>query len=67
VKEGTLELSIGALNYDPGRHLPPYALEALETNIGKYDLDEDDWIVEKETGKRTERIIGHPFPQIDCQ
>jgi len=65
VKEGKLVLRIEALSYDPGQHLPSYALEAMKTNRGKYDLDEDDWIVEKETGKKTERILGHPFPIID--
>jgi hypothetical protein len=65
VKEGELTLHIEELNYDPGKHLPSYALEARKTNVGKYDLDEDDWIIETETGKRTERILGHPFPVID--
>jgi hypothetical protein len=65
VKEGALILHIEALNYDPGKHLPSYALEARKTNAGKYDLDEDDWIIEAETGRRTERILGHPFPVID--
>lgn len=65
VKEGTLQLRIGELSYDPGKHLPSYALEALERNIDKYDLDDDGWIVEKETGRRTEKIVGHPFPRID--
>jgi hypothetical protein len=65
VKEGDLTLHVEELNYDPGKHLPSYALEAMKTNAGKYDLDEDDWIVEAETGKRTERILGHPFPVID--
>ncbi len=65
VKEGKLVLHIEALNYDPGKHLPVFALEAMKTNAGKYDLDEDDWIVEKETGNRTKQILGHPFPDID--
>ncbi len=65
VKEGKLVIHVEALNYDPGKHLPSYALEALKTNIGKYELDKDDWIVETETGKRAEKILGHPFPIID--
>jgi hypothetical protein len=65
VKDGKLVLHIESLNYDPGKHLPAYALEAMKTNIGRYELDDDDWIVEAKTGKRTEKILGHPFPVID--
>jgi hypothetical protein len=65
VKEGKLTLEIGELDYDPAQQLPDYVLEARKTNSGKYVLDADDWIVEKETGKRTEKILGHPFPTVD--
>lgn len=65
VKEGKLQLEIGEPDYDPAQQLPDFVLEAMKTNSGKYDLDDEDWIVEKETGKRTERILGHPFPTID--
>ena len=61
VKEGRLQIEIGEPNYDPAKQLPDFVLEAMKANSGKYDLDEDDWIVEKETGKRTEKILGHPF------
>ena len=53
------------MNYKPRDYLPPHALRASRENVGKYVLDEDDWIVEKETGKRGKNILGHPFPQID--
>ena len=65
IKKGDFVLEIGELNYKPRDYQPPYALEALSANRGKYVLDENDWIVEKETGKRWENIIGHPFPEID--
>jgi hypothetical protein len=65
VKEGKLQIEIGELDYDPAQQLPDYVLEAMKTNVGKYVLDADDWIVEKETGKRAEKILGHPFPTID--
>ena len=65
VKEGKLTLEIGELDYDPAQQLPDYVLEARKTNSGRYDLDADDWIVEKETGKRAEKILGHPFPTVD--
>jgi len=65
VKEGKLHLKIGELDYDPAQQLPDFVLEAMKTNSGKYDLDDEDWIVEKATGKRAEKILGHPFPTID--
>jgi hypothetical protein len=65
VKEGKLHLEIGEPDYDPAQQLPDFVLEAMKTNSGKYDLDDEDWIVEKETGKRAEKILGHPFPTID--
>jgi hypothetical protein len=65
IKKGDFVLEVGELNYKPSDCLPPFALRALRENLGKYVLDEDDWIVEKETGKRGRDIIGHPFPEID--
>ncbi len=65
VKEGKLHIRIDEPDYDPAEQLPDFVLEAMKMNIGKYELDEDDWIVEKETGKRAERILGHPFPVVD--
>lgn len=66
IKKGEFVLQVGELNYKPRDYLPPFALEASRTNMGKYVLDENGWIVEKETGKRGEHIIGHPFPEIDA-
>jgi hypothetical protein len=65
IKKGDFVLEIGELNYKLRDYLPPHALRASRENIGKYVLDENDWIVEKETGKRGKHIVGHPFPQID--
>lgn len=65
IKKGEFVLEVGELDYKPRDYLPPYALQAESINSGKYVLDENDWIVEKETGKRGKHIIGHPFPKID--
>jgi len=64
IKKGDFVIEIGELSYKPRDYQPPYALEALSANSGKYVLDDDDWIVEKETGNRGKPIIGRPFPEI---
>lgn len=65
VKEGKIVLPIGELSYEPRDYFPSFFLEHLKKNGGKYALDEDHWIVEAETGKRPECIVGVPFPEID--
>jgi len=65
VKDGKIVLNIGEVSYEPGDYFPGFVLEGFEGNAGKYDLAEDHWIVEAETGERTKRVIGVPFPQVD--
>lgn len=65
VKKGDYILEIGKLNYDIAANHPDYILEAMQTNVGKYGLDEDEGIVDLKTGKMPEYIIGYPFPEID--
>ena len=65
IKKGDFVLQVGELSYKACDYQPPYALQASTDNMGRYGLDEDDWIVEKETGRRVEQMIGHPFPVID--
>ena len=65
IKKGDFVIQVGELDYKVRDYLPPHAQRASRENMGKYVLDENDGIVEKETGKRGNRIIGHPFPQID--
>ena len=65
VKKGEITLPVGELNYDTAEYFPPYAMESFTANIGKYNLDEEDIIVETETGKMAKSIIGFPFPKID--
>ena len=65
IKKGNWELQIEALNYDTSTYHTQFALEAFETNVGKYGLDDDAGIVDLETGKLPEHIVGIPFPGID--
>lgn len=65
IRKGDFVLEVGELRYHPADCLPPHAAQALRENKGKYALDENDRIVEKETGKTAPHIIGHPFPEVD--
>ena len=65
VKEGRIVLDIGEVSYAPGDQLPDFVLQSRKANTGKYDLDDEHWIVEEETGERTEYIVGIPFPEVD--
>jgi hypothetical protein len=65
IKQGDFIIEIGQLNYNPADYIPPFAKEALKTNLGKYELDANDGVMDVKTGKPPERVIGLPFPQID--
>jgi hypothetical protein len=65
VKKGDFVFNIGELNYNPADYFPPQALKSLETNVGKYDLDENDGIIDVKMEKLPKFIEGIPFPKID--
>ncbi len=65
VKTGDFVLDLDELNFKPLDYLPAFATEALEHNVGKYDIDEDGGIVEVTTGKPPKHIVGIPFPEVD--
>lgn len=65
VKKGDWVVGIDELNYDPLAYKPDFGLEAMQTNVGKYGLGEDEGIVDATTGKMPAYIIGIPFPEID--
>ena len=65
VRKGELTLHIGELEVDPREMYPPFTKEAYQTNIGKYEVDEDSAIIETSTGKIATFISGFPFPEID--
>lgn len=65
IKRGDFILEVGELNYNPADYFPPFAKEAMKTNVGKYEIGKDDSIVESSTGQPPQNIIGLPFPKID--
>ncbi len=64
VKKGDFVLTISKLNYDPNDIWQEAVAGSLETNRGKYRL-ENGLIVETTTGKTPEHIVGLPFPDVD--
>ncbi len=65
VKKGEWTLPLGELSYDTSEYFTPYAMESFSGNVGKYDVNEEDIIIDVETGKMATMIIGFPFPKID--
>jgi len=65
VKDGKIVLDVGEASYEPRDHYPDFVLEGSKRNSGRYALADDHWIVETETGKQAEGIVGVPFPEID--
>lgn len=64
VKKGDFVLKVDELKYRPLDFFPPFQIKAFETNVGKYELDEEGGIVEAGSGKPPGRIVGLPFPKI---
>lgn len=65
VKNGEYVVNVGSLNYDPSENFPDYAFENMEKNRGKYAVNEKDEMIDVQTGKIAEDIVGIPFPKID--
>jgi hypothetical protein len=65
IKKGEMILPVGEPDYNTAEFFPDYALASLKDNVGKYELDEDNMIVEAGTGEMAKMIIGFPFPQVD--
>jgi hypothetical protein len=65
VKKGDFILDVGQLNFNAGDYWPETALRSLETNKGKYRLNEEGLIVDAQTGKTPEHVEGIPFPDVD--
>lgn len=65
LKNGDFMMKVGELNYDPKEYRNPAALQSLEANKGKYELDAEDMIIEKATGTLPEFIEGIPFPESE--
>jgi hypothetical protein len=65
VKKGDLTIRVDDLAFDPREYMSPYDKQHLESNKGKYDLNEEDVIIEVQSGKPPDFIEGIPFPEID--
>jgi hypothetical protein len=65
VKKGDFILQIGELEYSPRDYFTSFAKEAFKTNVGRYDLDEDEGIIDVKTGEAPKAIVGLPFPEVD--
>jgi len=65
VKKGEMILPLGELSYDTAEYFPPYAIESFTANVGKYELNEEDIIIDAKTGEMAKMVIGFPFPKID--
>lgn len=65
LKRGDFTMEVAELNYAPRDYVPPVIKKSVEANKGKYDVDENDMLVEVATGKLPKFIEGPPFPEID--
>lgn len=65
VKKGEMILPVQDPSYNTSEFFPDYAMASLQDNIGKYELDEENMIVEASTGKMAKIIIGFPFPKVE--
>lgn len=67
VKKGDFILEIQELDYVPRDYFPDFARESFEKNFGRYDLDENDGIIDTETGRAPKHIVGLPFPKVETE
>ena len=65
IKKGDASLTVDQLNFNPADFMPPSCLEGFTINEGKYDVDSDGVLIEKQTGKSPGFIVGMPFTKID--
>lgn len=60
--------TVEKLNYSADRETGfwvSHAKKAFKANVGKYDLNEKNLIIDASTGELAKFIIGFPFPKID--
>jgi len=65
IKKGDATLEVGQLNFNPADYMPPSCIEGFAVNDGKYDVDEDSVLVDRQTRKSPDFVVGMPFPKID--
>jgi hypothetical protein len=66
VKKGEFILKTGKLDFE-WKVVDPVFCKASKKNTGKFDIDEQGFIVDKRTGKRPDFIFGCPFPKIESK
>ena len=64
VKKGEFTLDTGVLEYDLGRYMPPYCLEATPKNEGRFDVDDMGNLVEKSTDEYPDFMLGAGWQTI---
>jgi hypothetical protein len=65
IKKGDMTIRVQNPGYNIAEYFPDHALASFKNNVGKYELDQDNIIVEAGTGKMAKMIIGFPFPKVD--
>ena len=69
IKKGDFSLNtVDKVNFSTNRETGfwvSHAKQAFKTNVGKYDLNEKQLIIDVSTGEHAKFIIGFPFPKID--
>ncbi|MEW6440132.1 MAG: outer membrane lipoprotein-sorting protein [bacterium] len=65
VEKGDAVLDVSQLHFHPADFLPPACKESVALNDGKYDVDADGVLTEKQSGKPPALLLGYPFPKID--
>ena len=63
VKKGDLTIRVDDLAFDPGEYMTSYDKQSLESNKGKYGLNDEDVIIEVQSGKPPAFHRRHPFPR----
>ncbi len=66
VKNGDLQMKIGKLNFNPTEgYWPRETLDNWQANIGRYQIDEHNGIIDAKTRRPARGIKGLPFPVYD--
>jgi hypothetical protein len=65
VKTGEFILPVGELEFDPYEFWPAFALESRQKNLGRFELNEKDELIDAKTGKLATFWLGFPCPNVD--
>lgn len=65
VKSGDLIMILGELDYDTSEYFLPWTKDSMKDNVGKYALNSQNEIINRDTEELANYIIGYPFPAIE--